>query len=297
MGKDENKLKFRAIIYIVVAGLMWGSSGIFVHFLAPLGYTSLQMTAVRSLVSALSMLIYILISDKKLLKVSFKDFLLIACAGLSYFGTASAYYAAMQASSVSTAVILMYTAPVFVMAFSVAFMGERLTVKKAICVFMMLVGCALVSGIVGGMDFRLLGVLLGLFAGICYSAYNIFAKIEMDKGTNPMSATLWCFVVAAIAALSVSNPPQLIATTMQAPHWVFLVLIGLGVVTCVVPYFLYALALRDLPAGTASALGIVEPMAATLYSVAFLGETLSLISICGIVLILSAVFMLSKNAE
>ncbi len=276
---------------------MWGSSGIFVHFLAPVGYTSLQMTAVRSLVSALSMLIYILISNKKLLKVSFKDFLLIACAGLSYFGTASAYYAAMQASSVSTAVILMYTAPVFVMAYSVAFMGERLTARKAICVFMMLVGCALVSGVIGGMKFRLLGIFLGLFSGISYSAYNIFAKIEMDRGTNPLSCTLWCFVVAAIAALSVSNPVQLVTTTVQAPLWVPFVLIGLGVITCVIPYFLYSLALRVLPAGTATALGIVEPMAATLYSVAFLGETLGTPSICGIVLILGSVFLLGRNAE
>ncbi len=290
-------MKTRSIIYIVIAGLLWGSSGIFVHFLAPVGYTSLQMTAVRSLVSALSMLVYVLITDRKLLKVSFRDFVLIACAGLSYFATAASYYAAMQASSVTTAVILMYTAPVFVMAYSVAFMGERLTVKKAVCVLTMLVGCALVSGIIGGMEFRLLGVLLGLLAGISYSAYNVFAKIEMDRGTNPMSATLWCFVVATIVALSVSNPPQLVHTTIHAPLWVPFVLIGLGVVTCVTPYFLYSLALRHLPAGTATALGIVEPMAATLYSVAFLGETLGAPSICGIVLILGSVFLLSRNAE
>jgi drug/metabolite transporter (DMT)-like permease len=50
--------------------------------------------------------------------------------------------------------------------------------------------------------------------------------------------------------------------------------------------------MRDLPAGTASALGIVEPMAATVYSILFLGERLAVLSLIGIVLILGAVFML-----
>ena len=290
-------MKTRAIIYIIAAGLMWGSSGIFVHFLAPIGFSSLQMTAVRSTVSAVAMLVYIIIRNYKLIKVKPRDIVILACAGLSYFATASSYYAAMQASSVSTAVILMYTAPIFVMAYSVTFMSEKLTPNKGISVLMMLVGCALVSGVIGGMKFSLLGILLGLLAGVSYSAYNIFAKKAMDRGINPLSATLWCFFTASIAAFCVSNPPQMLQITMQAPIWVPFMLVGLGIITCVLPYFLYSLALRELPAGTASALGIVEPMAATLYSVMFLGEKLGLASIFGIVLILGAVFLLSRNVE
>ena len=55
--------------------------------------------------------------------------------------------------------------------------------------------------------------------------------------------------------------------------------------------------MRDLPAGTASALGIVEPMAATVFSVLFLGERLSILPAVGIVLILGAVFMLGKSED
>ena len=56
----------------------------------------------------------------------------------------------------------------------------------------------------------------------------------------------------------------------------------------------YTKAMRTLPAGTASALGIVEPMAATVFSIAFLDERLSVISVAGIILILLAVFLLGK---
>ena len=55
--------------------------------------------------------------------------------------------------------------------------------------------------------------------------------------------------------------------------------------------------MRDLPAGTASALGIVEPMAATIFSVIFLDESLGWISVIGILLILCAVFALGKSED
>jgi drug/metabolite transporter (DMT)-like permease len=55
--------------------------------------------------------------------------------------------------------------------------------------------------------------------------------------------------------------------------------------------------MRNLPAGTASALGIVEPMAATVYSILFLGEDLNIIPAIGILLILGAVFLLGKAED
>jgi D-glycero-D-manno-heptose 1,7-bisphosphate phosphatase len=57
------------------------------------------------------------------------------------------------------------------------------------------------------------------------------------------------------------------------------------------------MALRDVPAGTASALSIVEPMSATVFSVAFLNEKMTVPAVCGIVLILLAVFLLSREDD
>ena len=71
-------------------------------------------------------------------------------------------------------------------------------------------------------------------------------------------------------------------------------LIGMGICTCVIPYFLYALSMKELSAGTASALGIIEPMAATVYSVVLFREKLDAFSGAGIVLILASVFLLGK---
>ena len=69
-------------------------------------------------------------------------------------------------------------------------------------------------------------------------------------------------------------------------------IILLGLITYVLPYSLCTVAMQSLPAGTASALCIVEPMAATVFSMIFLGEIPDVFAVIGIVLILSAVFLL-----
>ncbi len=287
-------MKKSALLYLIIASILWGTSGIFVHFLAPYGFSAVQMTAMRGVVSSVAFVVYALLRDRSLFKTTFKEFVTFAFSGIFIFGTASCYYASMQASSVSTAVVLMYTAPIFVMAFSVAFFGEKMNWLKGSSVVLMLIGCALVSGVIGGMTFNPVGILLGLASGILYSAYNIFAKIEMMHHSNPISATLYCFVVMGIVSFAASNPAELFALTAKAPGAIIPLGIGIGICTSVLPYFLYTLSLRDLPVGTASTLGIIEPMAATIFSVAFLGERLSIPSVCGILLILGAVFVLNK---
>ena len=288
-------MKKSAFLFIIAAGVLWGTSGLFVNFLAPYGFSSLQMTAARGVVSAIAMAVYTFFYDRKLFRASGWELLLFALSGVSMFATASSYYTAMQYTSVSTAVVLMYTAPIFVMAYSVAFFGEKLTKLKLISVLGMLVGCALVSGIVGGLKWSAFGIFMGFVSGITYSAYNIFTKIQMRRPCHPITATLYCLIFMACLALSVSHPGEMVATAMQKPALLFPMLVALGICTCVLPYFLYTLALKALPVGTAAALGIVEPMAATVFSVILLGEPLGLFPAIGIILILGSVFLLSRG--
>lgn len=285
----------KALIYIILASALWGTSGLFIHVLRPFGFSSLQMTAVRGVVSALCLHAYVLLRDKSLYKTNWKELLIFICSGICIFCTAYFYYSSVVASSVSTGVILMYTAPVYVMVFSVAFLGEKFSLPKIVSVLLMIVGCALVSGIVGGMVLSVPGILFGVASGISYAAYSIFTKIEMMHKSNSVTATLYSFSVMAMIGFIVSEPVSIVRITGQQPLVIVPLLVAIGIFTCVLPYFLYTLSLRDIPAGTASALGILEPMAATVFSVVFLHELLSVYSLAGIALILIAVFLLSKG--
>lgn len=287
-------MKTKAFIYIVVAGILWGTSGLFVNALSPYGFSTFQMTAMRGLVSCIGMALYAFLTDRSLFRCKAFDFIFFIPIGATLFATAALYYASMTMTSVSTAVVLMYMAPVYVMIFSVLFLGEGFSVLKISSVAAMLIGCCFVSGIIGGIAFNAIGILLGILAGFSYATYNVVTKIALKRGINAVTATVYSFIVMAIIALSVSKPHQIVTKAAENPIATLPLLIGLGVVTFVIPYFLYTLAMRDLPAGTAAALGIVEPMAATVFSIIFLGEKLKMLPAIGIALILGAVFALGK---
>ncbi len=292
MNREKN-----ALLFIVIAGILWGTSGIFFNLLSPYGFTSVEMTAMRAIVSGIVFAGYAFLTNKKLFHVSFREFLAFAVNGISVYATATLYYEAIKEASVSTAVILMYTSPVIVMAFSVAFFGEKLNTKKAIAVVMVIAGCALVSGIIGGFSASGKGIALGLGAGIAYSIYNIFTKIEMMNGCNSLSASMYGFIVMGFVSACFVSPVEMVNKAMVNPVVVFSLMIGIGICTCLLPYFLYTAALRDIPVGTASSLAIIEPMSATIFSIALFGEKLSVASFGGILLILIAVYMLGKEEK
>lgn len=288
-------MKKRAFIYIILAGILWGTSGIFVNMLSPYGFTQFHMTAMRGCVAAILMSIYVFLKNRTLFKVKPKELILFALSGIAVFGTSACYFGAIRASSVSTAVVLMYTAPVFVMAFSVAFLGEKFNLIKLVSVILVTFGSILVSGIIGEMKFGIVGVLLGFSSGLCYSAYNVITKIEMMQKSNSMSATVYSFIFMSIVSLAFCKPTEMLTIISNNPVQTLPLVVGIGVITCVLPYFLYTLALKDIPVGTASALSIIEPVAATVFSVIIFKEQLSILSACGIFLVLFAVLLISKS--
>lgn len=293
-------MKTKAILYIILAGMCWGTSGLFSHYLRPYGFTALHMTAVRATVSFICMAVFVLIRNRKLFRAKPSSLPLYAGIGVSVFFTAALYFSAMELTSVSTAVVLMYSSPIYVMLFSVLFLKERFTLLKAMSIGYMLAGCVFVSGVIGGLKFDPLGILLGVLSGIAYAAYNVLTKIAMDRGHEPLTVNVYSFAAMAAVALAVCQPVGIVTNAAKAPAVTIPLLIGLGVVTFILPYFLFTLAMKELSAGTASTLSIVEPMAATVFSILILGEDPTVLSVVGIVLILFAVVVIGlteKNPE
>lgn len=285
-------MKTRGVILIVLAGILWGSSGIFVHYLSPLGYTPFMMSAVRGLISFIAIAAFALIKDRGLFKTDLKGILFAALVGAALYGTATSYYAAIGAAGVAVAVVLMYTAPIYVYLFSLIFMKEKSSVAALIGIGMMIGGCVLTSGLLSSTGAAITGVLLGILAGIIYAVYNVSTKLALGRGMHPVTLTMYAFMFMTAFALPMSDPVGIASNAKAAPYSALL-LVGLGIFTFVMPYFLYTLGMRDLSAPVATALGTVEPMAATLFDVCLFNTALEPLTVCGIVLIIAAVVILA----
>ena len=293
--------KNKSILLIIVAGLMWGTSGIFVHYLSPYGITAFQMTAIRGCVSVLAIGTYMLITARKMITRIFtlklRDLPLVAGVGFSMFSAAACYYVSMQLTSIATSVILMFTAPLFVTCYSVIFLKEKLDVKKVLSIISIFVGCAFVSGVVGGIKMNFLGIVIGFMSAIALSAYNILTKAVVKRNITPISGTFYCYVFMSIFALLISKPQNIIIVAMNNSITVTLLMLGLGIFTFALPYFMYTVALKHVSVSLATNLSVIEALAATVYSAVLFKENLNVYQIVGIALIIGAVIVLGRSEE
>ncbi|MBQ4146154.1 MAG: EamA family transporter [Clostridia bacterium] len=288
--------KTMAFILIILAGLLWGTSAIFVHYLTPLGVSSMQMTFVRGAVSTVVIGIYVLISNKNLFKVRISDLPFYIISGICMMMASVFYYLSMQRTCVSTSVVLLYIAPAYVMIYSVLFLKEKINLIKGLAVVLVIVGCALSSGVTGGMKYDTLGIIFGVLSGLSYGTYSVLTKYETERKCNSLTATFYSYTIMAISAMFIASPIEVVRLGAGSSV-VALLMLGLGVCTFALPYFLYSVSMKYLPAGTASSLAVVEPLAATCYSVMLFGEELGIYKLLGIIAIVISVLLLSKTEE
>lgn len=293
----QNKSSFGPIL-IILAGIFWGSMGIFVRRLAEYGFTPIQIVCIRVVLAALIFSVIQLVKDPKGFRISLRDIPLFLGLGLgSILFFTVCYFTAISMMTLSTAAILLYTSPIWIMLMSLLFFHEKLTVRKVLALALAFGGCVLVSGISGG-GLTLTGFLVGLGAGVGYGLYSILGTVALRR-YSPYTVTTWTFVIAAIGSILMSHPADMVAKCAAAPSQLGLWGFGLltALVTAVIPFLAYTLGLRSVEASKAGILATVEPMVATLIGVLVFSEPLTLMSGLGVLLILAAVVILNVSKE
>lgn len=293
----QNKSSFGPIL-IILAGIFWGSMGIFVRRLAEYGFTPIQIVCIRVVLAALIFSVIQLVKDPKGFRISLRDIPLFLGLGLgSILFFTVCYFTAISMMTLSTAAILLYTSPIWIMLMSLLFFHEKLTVRKVLALALAFGGCVLVSGISGG-GLTLTGFLVGLGAGVGYGLYSILGTVALRR-YSPYTVTTWTFVIAAIGSILMSHPADMVAKCAAAPSQLGLWGFGLltALVTAVIPFLAYTLGLRSVEASKAGILATVEPMVATLIGVLVFSEPSTLMSGLGVLLILAAVVILNVSKE
>ncbi|MBR5066083.1 MAG: EamA family transporter [Lachnospiraceae bacterium] len=301
MEKEEtvHKRKFNyGPLLIILAACFWGSMGIFVRKLNTYGFTSIQIVAVRVTLAALVFSLILLIKDRKGFKISPKDIPLFLGLGLgSILFFTVCYFAAITIMPLSTAAILLYTSPFWIMLMSVLFFREKLNAVKIIALIMAFGGCVLVSGISGeGITF--VGLLIGLGSGIGYGLYSILGTIAL-KRYSPYTVTTYTFIIAAVGSWFICRPKDMFTKFASAPNlaWLIFFCFLTALITAVIPFLFYTLGLHMVEASKAGILATVEPMVATIIGIVFFSEQLTILSGLGILLILVAVIILNLKKK
>src|SRR6267154_159633 len=211
---------------------------------------------------------------------------MLGVAASNYF-----YYVAIQKTSVAIAIIVQYTAPVWVLVYVVARGQQRLSLQKVAAVCVAIVGIALTIGIVGSKSAAALhlaswGFIAALLASFSFAFYNVGAHRILAR-YDRWRVLAWTLTSAAVFWLFVNPPWQVVAEHYTSAQWGFLFVFSL--LSVLAPFSLYFLALQHLEPTRAIIGSCLEPVFSIVLAAAFLGEALRPIQVLGIVLVLSAI--------
>ncbi len=287
-----------AYILVIIAGVCWGLIGVFTKAIDTLGFTEIQMLFVKGVLATTMLFLITFFKDKSQLKLkNWKDIRYFVGTGICSFSFFSwAYMKAVNLTNLGVAAVLLYTAPTFVMLFSILLFKEKMTKTKGIVLLMTFVGCIFVTGLLeGGLNFTWQGIAIGLAAGVGYALYSIFGTYAIRAGYGSLTISLYTFLLATIVITFLVEPAVVVTQITEMGQWPLA--ISFALLTTVVPYLTYTKGLSGLPASKASVTATIEPVVAAILGIVVFHESVTMLKLTGIVLVLSSVVVMSRAEQ
>ncbi len=295
--KNKSLQNFTGTVFVTLAGMLWGCIGIFIRRFSE-NLTSMQIVSARTSLTVVILFLILLIFKRDLLKIRLRDIWCFIGTGLcSIVFFNYCYFRCMNMTSLSVAAVLLYTAPAMVMIISAIVFKEKVTVQKISALLLAMLGCTLVSGIIGERPLiSKEGILVGLGAGLGYALYSIFSRIALNKGYNSLTIIFYTFLVALICLIPLTEWNTL-AESMFASNKDFAFFVLFAIISTVLPYIFYTYGLTKLTPAKASIIASVEPVAATIVGFLFFNERPSVTSFFAIGCILFSIILLAINKD
>lgn len=280
-------------ISLILAMVIFGTVGIFRRFI-PLPSSAVAL--VRGVIGSLFLFLYLLIRRQKIDKAAVKRcFPVLLISGTAIGFNWILLFEAYCYTSVATATLCYYLAPILVILAAPLVLGEKMTARKLFCAGAALVGMVLVSGVLNA-DFsgrnEWKGILFGIGAAVLYASV-----ILMNKRMPPIPAldkTVFQLLFASLALL----PYVLLtvpASEIAADSLGIGLLLCMGIVHTGLAYLMYFGSMGNLSAHTVALMSYIDPVLAILLSALLLKEPMGIPEAIGAVLILGAAYVSERE--
>ncbi|PLX40964.1 MAG: hypothetical protein C0608_07520 [Deltaproteobacteria bacterium] len=286
--------KFKGTIFVLLAALLWATSGVGGKYLFASGVTPLALVQARALISTVLMGGVLLLRDPSLVTVRKKDLLLAVMLGLVLGLTQWSYFMAISRIQVAAAILIQYLAPAIVAIVGLIWLSDKLTLKKSLAITLALAGCWFV---VGGGELSLsnidsVGVSAGLLSAFCFAGYSLVSERMMAKYT-PWTTSFYAFFGSAVFLNFARLEGALAPSAYNQEQW--LLFIYIGIMGTAVPFTLFIAGINHIRASRASIIGTTEPLFAGVFAWLLLGEKMSSVQLLGGAITIAAIIILQKD--
>ncbi|NLM45004.1 MAG: EamA family transporter [Clostridiales bacterium] len=282
--------KLKGYIYLGITILIFSTLEVVSSSLKDLIHP-LQLIFIRFLLGGLALLPWVIVRKEKITK---KDWLFFGALGiLNTVVSMGSLQLAIYMGKASTAAILISSNPIFVVMFSYLILKECISKNNIICMILGIIGIILIIYKPDSTGDTPLSLLLGVIASMTFGLYTVLGK---NKAENISSITM--ISLSAIIG-SIFTIPVLMFMRLPIfyfPKEGFFRIMYLGLVLSGFAYITFIEALKILSASKGSMVFFLKPAIATILTVVFLGESISLRIIFGMILVAAGIFINFYNS-
>ena len=284
---------FNHHLELLIACIIYGTVGIYMQFLKEMSIGSIIFYRVLFGLSAILLYLAVTGNLNQLALKRKKNYLLLL--GILYVLQMFSYYSSIRYLGASSAVLLLYTDPIYLTILAPLLLGEKNTGKTIFALFLGLIGVFYVTRPEGGfeqLEFGsdyLKGVLFGLAGGLFSSGVIISVRYLRDE-YNGLTQLFWQSVISLffLSPFAVSVPRNVLAENLP-------VLVLFGVLITGVGAVFYIRGVTGVNAITASILTLLEPVSCIFFDYTVLGNPIHSGMLTGCIFILAAAIVISLD--
>ena len=275
MTQTDIKRKNRAMLLMVITAAMWSLGGIFIKLIS---WSPFLIAGIRSGISGSIMAMYMAATHTRF---KLNKYSVLAGVGLAF--SATLFTIANKLTTAANAIVLQYTAPIFILLISALFFKQKMQKQDVLVVCITMGGMVLffLDQLSPG---NMLGNVFGILAGIFLAQMFVMVGRGGDDDATRMSGIMIAHLLTLLIGLPIGIPQT---TEIAAIEIVYVII--LGVFQLGIPYVLYGIASRDCPPLACSLIGMLEPLLNPVWVAIFIGEVPGPFALVGAVIIIATV--------
>lgn len=265
----------RGMALMAVCAILWSTAGIFIKWIS---WNPLIIAGGRSLIAAIVFGIFMAATGRRL---KINKYSILTAIGLT--GCLICFVTANKLTTAANAIVLQYTAPIFILILSALFLHKKMKRVDVTVVLITAVGIALFffDQLSPG---SILGNIFGIVAGFSLAIMFISAGMAADDDSVRMTGILLAHISLAIIGACTLFFVDFQPTAVEVKYIVILGIFQLGI-----PYVLYSMASKTCSPLACSLIGTLEPLLNPVWVFLFVGEAPGLWALFGGVIVIFAI--------
>lgn len=284
-------------IKIALAGIFWGTLGLFGKTLESYGLSPEMISFARLASGFMIMVLFFMFKNPAVLKIDKRGLAECALIGVISQGFFNlAYFSSIKLVGAFTAVVLLYFSIVIMFVLGTVFYKEKPSRKKIVAVVICLIGSILgaTGGDLSSLQANTLGIIMGILASLAYSLMPAISKKTSAK-YNPFTIIVYSFLFGALFLVPFAKPWIWLAEPKE--YSVYFVILLFGFIASTVPYGLYIPSLHNIQISKLGVITSVELVVSILIAAFILKEDAGIGKFLGGALIMLSILVMNTNID